>query len=215
MPEDVKPQDGDKQEKPQPQTPAPEPKASDAGDSGLEKQEAFSREYVQELRAENAQRRKEARELQKRLEELESTRKQVEEKELVENQKWQQLAEKREKELAELKAALETERINNMRVRIGSEFKLPAKLQARLQGNTEDEIRADAKSLAEELGLDKPPAETPKADAKPTTAPELPARSQTTAIAPDGQPLGETDEQRRARLYKRGATNSPLFQPRK
>lgn len=215
MPEDIKPQDGDKQEKPQPQTPASEPKASDAGDSGLEKQDAFSREYVQELRAENAQRRKEARELQKRLEELESTRKQVEEKELVENQKWQQLAEKREKELAELKAALETERINNMRVRIGSEFKLPAKLQARLQGNTEDEIRADAKSLAEELGLDKPPAETPKADAKPNTAPELPARSQTTAIAPDGQPLGETDEQRRARLYKRGATNSPLFQPRK
>lgn len=190
-----------------PQTPAPV--ANDAGVSGSEKPETFDRAYVEELRKENATWRKQTREMEKRLEAIESEKKQSADAELASQQKFKELAEQRERDLAALKSQLETERLTNLRTRIGVELKLPVLLAMRLQGTTEDDIRADAESLVKELGLNKsiepPPAQNQQAPA------QNPAGRQTTAVAPGGPPATETDEQRRARLYKRGASNSPLF----
>lgn len=222
MPDDSnKPQDGATNEKPQPEKTAVDTKTSTAVDSGSgngSDAKTFDAAYVKELRDENAGWRKQVRDLEKRLNEIDSEKQKKVDTELAENQKWKELAEKREKELLEARAERDAERLTNLKQRIGTEFKLSPKLVSRLQGSTEDELRADAKALAEDLGLDKQPPSTPETkpaeNAKPDS--ENPqSRRQTTAVAPDGQPQGETDEQRRARLYQRGAVNSPLFQPRK
>lgn len=187
---------------PTPQAPAPEPeKASGAVDSGVEdKPKSFDEGYVKELRAENADWRKKTRDLEKRLKEIEDAQTQKHDAELKEQAKWQELAEKRESELKQLQADLATERLNGIRMRVGSELKLPPALVARLQGATEDEIRADATALAKELGLDKP-AETTQQ-----------ARSQnTTTAAPGGQPVGRTDATRKGEYFG-GANTSPIFQ---
>ena len=198
-----------------PDKPAPDPKQSGAVDSGEESGEvkSYPEEYVKKLRKEAADRRTEARELKERLDTLEAAAKAREEKELTEQNDWKQLAEKRGKELEKMKADLETERFDNLRTRIGSEYKLPAKFVARLQGASEDELRADAAELAKDLGLDKPtaPAETPAAQQTATT-PETPAaRSQSTTTAvPGGQPVTRTDADRK-REYYGGANSSPMF----
>lgn len=176
----------------------------------------FDEAYVKELRTEAAKYRKEKQETERRLAELEAASKQQEEKKLTEQQEWQKLAEKRAAELEAMKAELANERLNFLRTAIGTEFKLPPVIARRLTGSTEDELRADAKAIAAEMKLDQPATEPPKPEAAPapTANPFTPARSQVTAPTPGGQVVGETDEQRRARLYQRGAVNSPLFNPR-
>ena len=68
---------------------------------------------------------------------------------------------------------------------------LPVELAARLQGNTEDELKADAEALKALI---------------PQTAKPLPGGTrQTTTPVPDGLPAGETDAQRRKRLLGGGA----------
>jgi hypothetical protein len=213
MPEEIKPQDGAASEKPQPEKTAVDPTKSTAVDSGDGKDtKTFDASYVKELRDEAAGWRKQFRELEKRLTEFDAEKNKKVEADLADNQKWKELADKRDKELADLKASLDAERLTNLRNKVGIEFKLSPSQIKRLQGGTEDELRADAEELVKDLGLDKPqPAADPKAatPAAPATTPQ--SRRQTTAVAPDGQPQGETDEQRRSRLYKRGAVNSPLF----
>lgn len=49
----------------------------------------------------------------------------------------------------------DNEKLGRIRDRIGSEFKLPARLWSRLEGATEAEIRKDAEETAKDLGLDK------------------------------------------------------------
>jgi hypothetical protein len=178
----------------------------------------FDEAYVKELRAEAAKHRKEKQEIADRLAALETSSKQQEEKKLTEQQEWQKLAEKRAAELEAMKSEMESIRLGSLRTMIGVEFKLPAVIAKLLTGANEDEIRANAKAIATELKLDQPAIEPPKPEAAQTSAqsvsPFTPARSQTTAPVPGGQVSGETDEQRRARLYKRGAANSPLFNPK-
>lgn len=215
MPEDQKPQDG-AQVNPQPDKTAVDTKTSTAVDSGSVKEseaKTFDASYVKELRDEAATWRKQFRELEKRLSELDTDKQKKDEAELAENNKWKELADKRAEELAKVASERDAERAKNLRTNIGIEFKLTPSQIKRLQGSTEEELRADAQELVKDLGLDKqvsPPVEDEK---KPDPIPNTQqAKKQTTAVAPDGQPQGETDEQRRARLYKHGAINSPLFQ---
>jgi hypothetical protein len=198
---------------PTPQTPAPEPEKSGADDSGEgDDKKTYDAEYVKKLRSEAAQKRTEARELKERLDKLEAVAKEREDKELTEQQKWEQLAIKREKELNELKADYEGKLQASLKKLIGKEFGLPDELVARLQGASDEELRADAAILAKVLGLDKPkPA--PETPAETPTEPESQAaRGQTTTTAvPGGQPVGRTDTDRR-KDYMTGVRQSPIFQ---
>lgn len=205
---------------PAPQTPAPDankPSSSGVSDSDGEeipdwvmKDPKAAYAALQKVRREAEDHRKSVRELTKRVNDFEAAKKQQEDAELDSQNLWEEKAQKMQKERDDLAAQLKLERLNSLRSRVGVEFKLPAKLTARLQGETEDEIRADAEALAKDLGLDKAP-ETPAPQQPPPKTPPTGGRQQTTAVAPGGQPAGETDEQRRARLYKRGAVNSPVF----
>lgn len=188
---------------PQP-TPGPQAPKNDLPDWVKDPTRAY--EEIQKLRSEAATKRNEAKAAQDELEKTRTAEQQRKDKEMKEQQRWQELAEQREKEMAELKAKLEAQTLDTLRVRIGAEYKLPAALVARLQGATEDAIRADAQSLVEELGLDKqPPADSTPNDPADNAPP---ARGQNTAAVPDGQPAGLTDAERRA---KRRRMDSPLF----
>lgn len=105
---------------------------------------------------------KRATELASRLQALESSRKAEEEKVLVEQNKWKELAEKREAELA-------SERTARLRLDVALKSGLPAEFAGRLMGSTEEELLADAKTL---LPLVKPstPGNPPAASRTPPVA---------------------------------------------
>lgn len=96
-----------------------------------------------------------------RLARIEAERKAAEERAAAEQGQWQQLAETRAKEL-------ETERLNNTRLRIAAQKGIPADLVGRLQGDNEEAISADADKLLAFL--------------KPATGPGVPPPSR------NGQP---------------------------
>jgi len=193
-------------------TPAAETGAPDATDKADSKQETFSREYVKELRDEAAKHRKEARDLQKRLEAIESEKQGAEDKKLAEQNEWKALAEKRQAELDKVKAEAETERLNLLRLKVGLSHKLPEELIERLKGSNEDELKADAEFIAKVIGLNKE-TETPAEKEAPAETPaQAASRKQTTTTAnPSGQPVGRTDVDRRAEYFG-GANSSPIFQ---
>lgn len=83
---------------------------------------------------------KRANELATRLEELEKARKADEDKTLTEQNKWRELAEKREAELM-------AERTARLRLDVALRNGLPAEFAGRLMGSTEEELIADAKAL--------------------------------------------------------------------
>jgi PAB1-binding protein PBP1 len=99
--------------------------------------------------------------------------------------------EKFKQRAAELEAELNKQRTETMRMKIASKYQLPDAIAARLQGDTEEEMDADAKSLAELLPKQK-------------KTPDLPAND-----IGDGK-KGETDAQKRARIYSKG---DDLFNP--
>lgn len=191
----------------QPDNSAPDtPRKSDPDQSGSDKKaETFSREYVEELRQENATRRKEAKALEKRLADIETSSKAAEEKKLLDEKQHETLAQKAMKERDEALAKVQETELKVLRLSIAADFKLSPSQAKRLQGSTEEELRKDAEDMVAEFGLNKP--------SEPAAAtPQTQAGRQTqTTIAPDGRPVGETDEQIRARIYKPGAQNSPLF----
>jgi len=107
-----------------------------------------------------------AKALQAQLAAIEKQRKEAEEAQLKEQEKWKELAEKREQELA-------VERANRQRLEIATRKGLPVDLATRLQGETPEEIEADAERL---LGFMKPatgPGVPPPAKGGAPTAPEL------------------------------------------
>ena len=159
-----------------------------SSDSWLDTLPDEQRQYIKSLREENAQRRVSEREAKQALEAQTAAQHAAEDAKLAEQQKWQELAEKREREANQFKAELEQERISNLRTKIALELGVPPVLAARLQGATEDEIRNDAAQLL-------PLIQQPQSNTQ-----QPPARSQTTSAVPDGQPTRETDQQRRARL---------------
>lgn len=58
----------------------------------------------------------------------------------------------RDKELAELKAERDSERLTGLREKYGAKERIPEDLWKKIEGDDEDAIKADAKSLAKHLG---------------------------------------------------------------
>lgn len=102
-----------------------------------------------------------AKEYADRLEALEKAQKDAEEKALADQNKWKELAEKREGEL-------KTERLARLKLDVALKAGLPAEFAARLQGEKEEDLMADAKTL---LPLVKPvtPGNPPAGDRTPAT----------------------------------------------
>lgn len=103
--------------------------------------------------------------LQKRLEELEVAQKKNEDAKLAEQQKWQELAQKREAELM-------TERLQRLRLQAALSKGLSSELAPRLQGESEADLLADAEKLAEMLAQQKPspPGVPPRSGGTPPVA---------------------------------------------
>lgn len=194
---------------------APEPPTQQPGSDLPDwvKDPARAYEEIKKLREEAASHRTASKSLEQRLAEIESATAKARERELAEQSKWKELAEERERKLAEAETTLRAQAAQTMRAQIALEYKLSPGIARRLVGDTEEALRTDAEALIAELGLDKQQAETPASspDKAPAQAAQQPARSQT-AIVPDGQAVGETDEDRRRRYYGK-TEDSPLFRP--
>lgn len=188
---------------------APAPQGGDLPDWVKDPAKAY--EEIKKLREESASHRTASKSLEQRLAEIESTTAKARERELAEQNKWKELAEERERKLSEFEATLQAQTAQTLRAQIALEYKLSPGIAKRLVGDTEDALRKDAAALIAELGLDKSQAETPASppDSNAPGQPATPARSQT-AIVPDGQAVGETDEDRRRRYYGK-TEDSPLF----
>lgn len=81
-----------------------------------------------------------AKTLEARLAELENASKAAKERELSEQARWQELAQKREEELR-------SERQSRLRIETAAKKGLPVELAGRLNGNTAEEMAADADAL--------------------------------------------------------------------
>lgn len=168
------------------ETVAPAPEAKGTGkaqveqsNSPAEPEEEFDKERamntILKLREIESKYKKVTRDME-RIQDEERKRK---ESEMTDVEKYKAKAE-------ELENALKAERTEKMRLKVSSKYQLPEKLAARLQGETEEEIEADAAELAKLLPKQK-------------QAPQL----QSNDVA-DGK-KGETDAQKRARIYNKGA----------
>lgn len=97
------------------------------------------------------------------------------EKELQEQQKWEQLYKERETELAK-------ERQVNARLRVATTKGLPAELIDRLQGGTEEELAADADKL---LALITPAEQQRQTPGVPPSRGSKPARLDISSMTPE------------------------------
>jgi hypothetical protein len=88
------------------------------------------------------------KELETQLTEFKAGQTKAEEDRLADQAKWKELAEKRENELAELRASLEAKSLEALRLQVAGEMKFPAELATRLQGKTIDELKSDAEKMA-------------------------------------------------------------------
>ena len=140
---------------------------------GDEFDKARAMALIEKLRAEN----KEAAKAKKRLEEFEQADAKRKEAEMSE-------AEKAAKRAQELEAKLKAYERGDAQRKAAEKAGLPALLASRLQGETPEELEADAKALLESL---------------PKPAPKSPGINPTQPAPNAGQ--GETDEQKRKRLF--------------
>jgi len=154
----------------------------------------YSEEYVKQLRAEaKANRLKaeaaeaEAADLRPKAAQAVDVDKLTKLEKLLEAER--QAREEATKQAAESKRA-------EMRLKIAVDAGLPAALASKLSGETEDELRADAEAL--------------KPFVTPTNVQQRP--TSTTTAVPGGAPQGETDEQKRARIYRNNG-NGGVFGP--
>lgn len=149
------------------------------------KDPARAYDAIRQTREEAKTNRQLAQELERRLSEYEARERARVEEEAKKRGDFETLLAQREKELAEIKAQAEAERLNAMRLRIGAEAGLPTALVERLKGANEAELRADAEALKAVI----PTPETKKQGSTTVTAPAQGART------------GETYEERRRRIY--------------
>lgn len=98
-----------------------------------------------------------AREEKKRAEAAEKAKREATEQELKEKQEWQKIAEAKEAEAKTLQQQLNELTHKQLQADIAAKVGLPSVLATRLQGNTPEELEADAKALLETL---------PKAESK-------------------------------------------------
>jgi hypothetical protein len=194
-----------------PQAPAPtgdkptpeQPAADKDAPPDWVKDPAKAYEEIRKLRDENAGHRKTANEAKAQADKLTAEKAKQDEAKLAAEKNFEELAKKAQQERDKALADLEKANLESLRIRVGIDFKLTSGQIKRLQGSTEDELRKDAAEMVKEFGLDKQPEQ-------PAT-PQKKGGTQTTAVAPGGPPAGETDAERRARLYKQGPQATPLF----
>lgn len=164
-----------------PETPA-EPKEEGKLESkptaeGEEFDKDRAMETIKKLRDIEKQYKQEKKELE-RLKADEAKRKEAEMSEI----------EKAQKRANDLEAELKRERSEKMRLKVAAKYQLPEAFANRLQGETEEELDADAKALAELLPKPQPEKKTPLLKANDIA---------------DGK-VSKTDAQRRAEIYSRG-----------
>lgn len=123
---------------------------------------------------------REAAERRKKLEAYEAEEAKRKEAEMTETQKLQ-------KQLESTQAELQAVKTNEIRRRVGAKYNLPEPLALRLQGANEEEMEADAKTLAEAL-----PKPQPKQPGPQPANPGANGRQ------------GLTDAEKRARAYGQG-----------
>ena len=92
-----------------------------------------------------------AREEKKRAEATDKAKKEATEQELKEKQEWQKIAEAKEAEAKTLQQQLEALNRKQLQAEIAARVGLPNALASRLQGNTAEELEADAQALLETL----------------------------------------------------------------
>jgi len=118
----------------------------------------------------------------KQREEAEAkTKEKAEAEALKKNAEWQKLAEQRESELTQAQDKLKQVQLLELKRAAAAEYDLPKALIPRLQGETEEEIKADAEKLSAELP-------------KPKPQPKI------STTNPGGSQTGESEQERRRRL---------------
>lgn len=152
------------------QMPDPIEEVADA-ENGVQDTPA-SMDEVRKLRAEAKQRRLEAKSLAEELAQYKAAQQAAEQAKLTEQQQYQQLYEQEKERAAQLAAQMQQLEQSHLRQRIATEFGLPPTFASRLLGSTEDELRADAKAMLDEM---------PKAQ-----VPELNGGARTTVRRPGG-----------------------------
>jgi hypothetical protein len=86
--------------------------------------------------------------------------KELQTKELTDQQQYKPLYEKASGEVEELKAKIAEMELDGIRQKVGAKFNLSQTLISRLVGKNEAEIEADAKEVAKELGIERKPVDT-------------------------------------------------------
>lgn len=104
----------------------------------------WAQKTIKELRAENAKRRKTEQAAAKAAED--AAKKQAEEQ-----GKFKELYETAQTQLAEARQQAQAAEVARMRARVGAKLQLPDVLIDRLQGDTAEELEADAKTLLEAM----------------------------------------------------------------
>lgn len=161
------------------ETPA-EPKGQGAATSETAVEDEFSRERAMNTILNLRKEEKEWKRKERELNELKAKDEERKKADMTE-------AERYKKEAEELKAELARERVGRMRLQVAAEYNLPEALANRLQGESLEDMKADAEQLAKLLP--KPKKENPTLN--PTDI-------------SDGK-KGETDQQKRNRIYNKGA----------
>ena len=144
---------------PAPAPPAPAPSAPPAGDSDPVPPESGgddfkSEQSKQRVLADLAEERKQRQELAAKLKEIEDAK-------LSDEQRRERDLEERAQRIAELEKTNAELALAKTRRDVADDAGLPSWVAPRLQGTTEDELRADAEKVLAELGTPKPPAPRP------------------------------------------------------
>ena len=113
--------------------------------------ETISLDEAKKLRSENASLRKRAKDAEMKAQAAESAKQQREEAEAKEQGKWEELAKKYEGEIDTLKQQIATRDQADVKATIAKKHGIPDDLIPMLQGETEDDIDASAKTVAKHL----------------------------------------------------------------
>ena len=160
----------------------PQAPASKTGEA-----KTYGEDYVKELRLEAKQNRLTSKELAQRVAELETKLAAGGDATALE-ERLKALEAEREAERDRAKAA----EAKALRLEIGAEFALPPELADVLKGETAEELRAHAEKLKPYVAASEPDG----LRRRPSSLP-----------VPGGAPAGETDAQKRERLFGKGGNN--------
>lgn len=115
---------------------------------------------------------KERNDLAKRIADIEKAQKDRDDADAKAKGEWEKVATERQQELDQLKADLAARDLNDRKTAIAKAAGLPDDLATRLQGETDEELEADAKGMAKLLRVQEAPENdagerTPKGTKKP------------------------------------------------